>query len=300
MVVISLFHRSIQYSNEIEHKTMAANFAELVLDDLRQWSRTPSQYAGSWAGWSSVTHAAYPDLLASATVVDHELYGTCSGLAFFWWILPGFEETLSGVPLPLLTRMLFSISALLRWPGSWALVGLGLAGAWALLRRRHLPEGLKHRMWGTALRLALIGPLLRNASVARFSASMEALLGTGASLTRSLHLSAEASGNPLLVAEMRRVEKAISQGEELADQLVHKAYLFPSVMVSLVRVGEEAAVLPDMFGHLARLLDEDLQFRVRTLLALLEPVLMAMISLVVALLIVGIAMPLYAFLQSAL
>jgi Tfp pilus assembly protein PilV len=80
VVVVSLFHRSLQYSSSIESKNLAAAFADTVLDDMREWSRNPAQFTGSWSSWNAVTDSAYPDFQASAAVTDYALYGTCAGL----------------------------------------------------------------------------------------------------------------------------------------------------------------------------------------------------------------------------
>jgi len=75
------FHASMKYQRVVRQKALGLAFSDLVLDQVREWSRVPTNFSGSWAAWASVTNPNYPDYEARVTAADRPLAMPCSGLS---------------------------------------------------------------------------------------------------------------------------------------------------------------------------------------------------------------------------
>lgn len=75
------FHASMKYQRVVRQKAQGLAFSDLVLDQVREWSRVPSNFSGSWAAWGSVTNPNYPDYEARLRVIDRALAMPCTGLS---------------------------------------------------------------------------------------------------------------------------------------------------------------------------------------------------------------------------
>jgi len=75
------FHRSLRYQTIVQRKALGVAFCELTLDQVREWAKTPANYAGSWAAWNSFQHGAYADFEARIAVSDFSLMAPSSPLA---------------------------------------------------------------------------------------------------------------------------------------------------------------------------------------------------------------------------
>ena len=229
-----------------------------------------------------MAHLTYPTMVLALT--------TLLTLAFFGWVLPMLFTFLPGSEgLPLLTRILVKVVGLLHSPVTWV---VGLVFAVEIFqggrRLRNQPE----LAVSFCLRLPVLGPLMARSCLTRFCASMAALLTAGAPLIRSLKLAGESSGNPLLQVEVTRVIQAIEQGQVLSDQLRASPH-FPRLVSELVACGEESGNLSLMMDYLEKFYAAEVQDRLELLGALLEPLLLSLVAGVVALVLVGVFVPLY-------
>jgi type IV pilus assembly protein PilC len=129
---------------------------------------------------------------------------------------------------------------------------------------------------------------------------MSILLDTGVDLRRSFRLATLASGSPLLLHELESGLSRLSQGEALSTYMDGLPALYPKIMVGLVRVGEEAACMPEVLAGLARTFTESTDHRLEVLTALLEPLLMSVVAVAVGTLILGVAAPMYGMINSSL
>lgn len=92
----------------------------------------------------------------------------------------------------------------------------------------------------------------------------------------------------------------ISMGTKLSDVLQQSPESFSAIVVGLVTVGEEAASLPEVLHMLSQSLDQDTEHRLEVLSAMTEPILMSIVAIAVALIVVGIALPMYGLVNSQL
>lgn len=217
---------------------------------------------------------AYPLVLAGA--------GAASVALLVGVVLPRFAGILAdlGQSLPPTTRIVLGSAAALR---AAAVPGLLLLAAMAVgWREWTAREGGRLRWHEFLLSLPLIGSIRRSAATARAAASLSALLESGVPLAAGLLHSARATGDAALSRRLLAARETIIGGRGIAAALESEDATTP-VTVRLVRAGEQTGQLAEMFAHAARLENERVAQRVRGIVRLLEPFLILVFGVIVAL-----------------
>lgn len=203
----------------------------------------------------------------------------------------------SGVELPWITRVLAGFSDLTRDPLVWLVVAVvvALGGPWlrATLRRPGVQKWLAER----ALKLKLVGKLLRLMTVARFAQTLAVQLELGVWLTEALPLAGASTGFPGMEERIARSTEALRNGAKLSRALA-QADFFPQAFLRMVEVGEETGSIPDVMSWVARFYEQDVETNIDTMLTLFEPLLMAAMGIVVAVTLLGTMLPMVKVLET--
>ncbi len=192
--------------------------------------------------------------------------------------------------LPLLTRMLISLSDFLRdwW---WLLLALLIAVIW-LLRRALRQPVLRERWHRLLLRIPLIGGLIRGIETARFARTLSILAGSGVPILDALRISAEVLGNLPMRHALQEVAERVRGGDGIASSLERSGY-FPPMAVYLIASGEGGGNLEDMLERAAQQQERETQSVIGTALALFEPLMIVVMGLVVFIIVLAILMPIF-------
>ncbi|MEE8332330.1 MAG: type II secretion system F family protein [Alphaproteobacteria bacterium] len=221
----------------------------------------------------------YPTILLAAVVVSIVLLITL--------VLPQFEALLRGAPgeLPGATRAVFAVADFLRvWGG--AVLG-ALLLPYILARAPVGGAGLRRWGDGMALRLPLIGEMIRMTEFERIFRSLATLTGNGVGLPRALELVAAIAQNHLIADAIATAYPAVRRGELLSDALVsHKAV--PPLAVQLIQVGEESGALDAMLLRIADIFAAEVELTLKRLVSLIEPALIILIGGLVATIVVSL------------
>lgn len=187
--------------------------------------------------------------------------------------------TNSGRSLPPITRNLFAFTHAARDHGAVFVLGLLILGAaFALLLRR---PNVFRSSEKVLFRFPILGKLLNDARLTRFSGMMSALLDSGVPVLTCLEVSARASGKSLWFREhLEQAREKVSRGQSLRESLRHP--LVPASSLGLVAAGEESGQLVRAFTDLERLHGSRLENRVSLMVALLEPALLLFVGGIVA------------------
>lgn len=212
--------------------------------------------------------------------------------AMLTFVVPTFAgvyEDLDGT-LPLPTRVLVGMSALLtaRLP----LVAVTLIAAVIVVRRWKRTANGRYRWDAAKLRLPLIGPLLRKSVMARFGRTMSVLTRSGVPVLETLRISAETVGNEAVARALSATRDAVRRGEPIAANLAADP-LFPPLVVQLVAVGEETGSLEKMFDIVGSSFEDEVETAVAGFAALIEPLLMAVIGVVVGAMVIALYLPMF-------
>ena len=228
-----------------------------------------------------------------ATVISASIYpaillalAAVSLVALLVFVIPQFTALLAdaGQTLPLLSRIVFGASALLRGYGLW-LAGAAAAGFWWWRRHAGDPRHTLQRD-RRLLRLPLVGELILKLETARLARTLGTLLGSGVPILTAMQLAREVLGNRALALAAEQAGAALQRGGRLGQALAQSA-VFPPLAVQLIQVGEETGRLDDMLLRLARMYEEDTRIATRRLLALLEPTLILGLGVMIALIVVA-------------
>jgi type IV pilus assembly protein PilC len=165
------------------------------------------------------------------------------------------------------------------------LVILAARAAWRLPRVRLAWDRLKYR-------LPVAGPLLLKFSVAEFARTMATLLQGGLPIVSSLETARASVTSPLLAQAILRAKEEVTNGRSLSASLRLSAFL-PATALDMLEVGEATGALPNMLESLAEFYEEDVNIDLSTLVALVDPIMIAAIAVVVAFILIAFYLPLF-------
>ena len=197
-----------------------------------------------------------------------------------------FED--QGKALPWNTELLIFISdALSNWWLLW-LLGIPLV-VWAFFKWKRSPKGKP--IWDRfVLRLPVVGTLIRQIAVARFSRTLGTMLASGVTLLRALDISKDILNNHLLTKVISEARDEIQQGESIAATLKRSGQ-FPPVVIHMIAVGERSGQLEQMLGNVADSYETEIDMKVGQLTSLMEPVMILAMGGSVAFVVFSILMP---------
>lgn len=211
-------------------------------------------------------------------------------MALMVFVVPKVVEQFDGVgqQLPLLTRIVIALSEFLAawwWLLLAALVGVALLGARALR-----DEALRLRFDGGLLRLPLIGWLIRDLNAARMARTLSTMVASRLPLLEGLKLTTETIHNRVLRKASTDITEAVRTGGSLSAAL-KRAGVFPPLLVYLAASGEASGKLDTMLERAADYLEREFDGFTATALALLEPAIIIVMGVVVALIVLSILLP---------
>jgi type IV pilus assembly protein PilC len=228
--------------------------------------------------------AVYPAFVFGAMIV--------LGNVLLLFVIPRFEAFYRdlGGQLPLLTRILI-------WLGRTAQVNfpfivIFLALAWfsgsVWLRR----EGMTRVLHRALVRLPLVGRLSLLYSTSQLARTLSTLLSGGLPLINALEVAAASMGNRAMAEAVAQTVPLIREGKSLSVALEATQMMDPLAM-EMVRVGEQTGALSDMLSALADFNDEELEVRVNVLMSLVEPVMIVVMAVLVAVMLLAFYLPLF-------
>ena len=193
-----------------------------------------------------------------------------------------------GKTLPLNTRMLIATSDL--FLNYWWMVMIGLFLAVVVFVRWTRTRDGRHTWDGFALRLPVVGDLVRTINVSRFARTLGTMLQSGVPMLRALDTAKQIVGNVLIREAIEDAKKAVTEGESLA-QTLKKSGHFPPTMIHMVAVGEKAGQLEQMLERVAATYESDVDTRLGRFTALLEPLMLVVMGGAVAFIVFSILQP---------
>jgi general secretion pathway protein F len=192
--------------------------------------------------------------------------------------------------LPLLTRALIALSDFLRGYGVFVL--LGLVGA-AVAARAALAVPATRASWHRwLLRVPVIAPLHRGLNTARLAATLAILVGSRVPLLTALHAGAGVVSNLPMRAALADAAARVQEGSSLSRALA-VSKLFPPLMVHMIASGEASGRLGEMLERTAQQQARELERRIDTFVALLEPLLILAMGGIVLMIVLAILLPIF-------
>ena len=197
-----------------------------------------------------------------------------------------FKQTRQVLPWP--TRALLATSEILRAGGLW--IALGAVAAIVALRRWLAQPGPKAAWDALALRLPVVGRMLRSINTARFAATLAILTAAGVPLLRALEAARATLANTVLARAVSDAITAVREGSTLARAL-GAAKVFPPMLVHLAASGEATGELAAMLQRAANNLAREVERRALLLTTLLDPLLILAMGALVLGIVLAVLMP---------
>jgi type IV pilus assembly protein PilC len=208
------------------------------------------------------------------------------------FIVPVFASMYAdlGGELPLLTRILVTMSDILKFAGIPILIAIGvLAFFWT--RNRHKYE-FREKVEPLYLRAPVFGGLTKKIALARFSRNLSAMLKAGVPILQALDIVGEASGNIVIEKASKDVRESVRTGNSLAGPL-NQHSVFPPMVVQMIAVGEDTGALDQMLEKIAEFYDQEVESTTEALTSLIEPIMIAVLGGIVGFMVIGLYMPIF-------
>ena len=194
-----------------------------------------------------------------------------------------------GVTIPFPTMVLLGFADFMRdW---WWLVLLAAVGAVIGFRRWIAVYANRRKLDLVLLKSPIIGPLLRDVAVARFTRTLGTLVSAGLPILSALKIVRDTLGNVVLMEAIDGVQEKVSTGQSLAEPL-EKCGFFPPLLVQIVNIGEKSGRLEPMLIHAAGAFDRQVNTSLKLFTKLLPPVLLVFMALIASFVLAAILLPL--------
>lgn len=208
------------------------------------------------------------------------------------FVIPQFESMFAdfGSALPLPTLIVIAISNFIQ---NYVLVIIGSIIAFVFLFKRFYRTKKGRAICDdVALKLPIMGPLIQKASVAKFTRTLGTMLSSGVPILDGLDIVASTSGNATIEKAIYTVKQSISEGKTIAEPL-EQAGVFPSMVVQMIAVGEQAGAVDTMLNKIADFYDDEVDDAVSNMTAMMEPLLMLFLGVTVGGLVVAMYLPIF-------
>jgi type IV pilus assembly protein PilC len=217
--------------------------------------------------------------------------------ALFTFVLPKFKEIFNGlqVELPPVTKALFAMGdfASTFW---WLIILFGVGSFFGLRQWGKTPKG-RLALDGMKLRIPIVGEISLKMSIARFSRTFGTLINSGVPMMRSLEIVGETMNNLVLQQAIDTTRNAVKEGNKLSQPL-QQSNLFPTMVTTMIDVGEESGRLSEMLVKVGDFYDQEVEATVKGLTSMIEPLLIIFLGVVVGFIAISIMTPMFKLVNS--
>ncbi len=207
-------------------------------------------------------------------------------------VIPIFEDIYNdlGATLPLPTQVLILISTILRrW---FLLIIAGVVVGLVFLGRFKKTERGREIFDRVKLKIPIFGQLFHKVAISRFSRTLGTLIKSGVPILGSLDIVKQVSGNKMIESALDVAAERIREGKSIEDPL-SKSGVFPPMVVKMVAVGEKSGRLEEMLEKVSAYYDEQVSTMVAGLASLIEPLLIALLGVVIGGIVMCMFLPIF-------
>jgi type IV pilus assembly protein PilC len=209
-----------------------------------------------------------------------------------WKVIPTFASLFSGLgaELPLPTRIVIGLSNNLVKFFPVLFIAAG-ATAWGFKTYYSTDKG-RRVIDMITLKMPILGNIMRKIAVARFCRTLSTLISSGVPILDGLEITAKTAGNSIVEDAIMVTRKSIERGETISVPL-KETKVFPAMVTQMIGVGEATGALDTMLAKIADFYEEEVDTAVAGLLTLLEPIMIAVLGVVVGGIVIAMYMPIF-------
>jgi type IV pilus assembly protein PilC len=164
------------------------------------------------------------------------------------------------------------------------------AGAFVYFKKRS--RTFRHFLDRAILRVPVLGPILHKSAIARYARTLSTTFAAGVPLVEALDSVSGACGNIVYEVAVLRMRDEVATGTRL-QRAMENTDLFPNMVNQMVAVGEESGALDDMTAKVADFYEEEVDNAVDSMSSLLEPLIMAILGVLVGGLVIAMYLPIF-------
>jgi type IV pilus assembly protein PilC len=208
------------------------------------------------------------------------------------FIVPKFSQLFMGAggQLPALTRAVMAVSTVFQYGWPFFFAGIfAVPIIFKLIASR--PEG---KLWlaGVRLRLPVMGNNIKRYNLGQMCRTLGTLVSGGIPVVTAIDVVADAMGNEVYKVELKQVKQRVLEGQALWASM-EKTRMMTPMAVEMIEVGESTGSLAEMLDQVSQFYDEELTTAVERFVALLEPMLLLVMAVIIALVVLSVYMPLF-------
>jgi type IV pilus assembly protein PilC len=209
------------------------------------------------------------------------------------FVIPQFESLYKGfgADLPAFTQAVINLSRFLQHNGIFIGIALGFVG-YAFFYFKKRSRAMREFLDRASLKIPIIGPILNKAAIARYARTLSTMFAAGVPLVEALESVAGACGNIVFENGVLKMRDEVATGQRL-QRAMENTGLFPNMVVQMIAVGEESGSLDAMSGKVATFYEEDVDAAVDSMSSLLEPLIMAILGVLVGGLVIAMYLPIF-------
>lgn len=208
------------------------------------------------------------------------------------FVIPNFAPLFKilGNDIPWPTRVIMGTSSFVRHHGPSLLAGLVLLGIGV---KRYVGTAAGRYRWdGYKLKIPVLGRLLSQSILSRVTRSLAITLQAGLPMIQALTLLSRSAGNEYLAERLLRLRDAVERGDSLSRAATTSG-IFPSLVLQMMLVGEETGELTRLLEEIAGFYQREVDYRLRNLTAMIEPILIVGVGGLVLILALGVFLPMW-------
>jgi type IV pilus assembly protein PilC len=209
------------------------------------------------------------------------------------FVIPAFKGVFTsfGADLPTPTLLVIAISDY--FVANWYLIFGAIGGgiyAFFYFWKRSVPMQIVLDRW--FLRLPVFGPVIRKATLARWTRTLSTMFAAGVPLVESLSSVGPASGNHVYKVATQQIQNEVSTGSSLTVAM-QNSDVFPNMAIQMVAIGEESGQLDSMLGKVADFYEAEVDDAVEALSSLMEPIIMVVLGVLIGGMIIAMYLPIF-------
>lgn len=209
------------------------------------------------------------------------------------WVVPAFKEVFTsfGADLPAPTLFVMAISDF--FVSYWYIIfGSVFASLYLFFQSWRRSVKVQRVMDKVLLQLPVFGPVIRKATIARWTRTLATMFAAGVPLVESLDSVGGASGNAIYADATKKIQTEVSTGTSLTASM-QNAEVFPNMVTQMVAIGEESGALDQMLSKVADFYEREVDDAVESLSSLMEPMIMAILGVLIGGLVVAMYLPIF-------
>jgi type IV pilus assembly protein PilC len=209
------------------------------------------------------------------------------------FVIPQFEELFKGfgADLPAFTQAVVNLSRFVQHQGWWMII-VTVAGFWTFFYALRRSKPMQLALDRSLLKFPIIGPILIKAAIARFARTLSTMFAAGVPLVEAMQSVAGATGNIVYEEAVLKMKDEVATGGRL-QRAMENTGLFPNMVVQMIAVGEESGSLDTMSGKVAEFYEQEVDNAVDSMSSLLEPLIMAVLGVLVGSMVIAMYLPIF-------